>query len=161
MQPASNTKSPTSPRNAVGSILREQKIGAVDVWGNFSRRDDGTNVPCGVPPESGLAIKSIPPLIARLRGCRAALHGGNFLMTCAGKLKRTSQGCQALMLNTYAEIKVGEKEWQEVAVWMPVRPRRRRNRTFIQFEEEDENEDEENFWGRVSPRVASGAGGLC
>jgi hypothetical protein len=69
MQPASNTKSPTSPRNAVGSILREQKIGAVDVWGNFSRRDDGTNVPCGVPPESGLAIKSIPPLIARLRGC--------------------------------------------------------------------------------------------
>jgi hypothetical protein len=41
--------------------------------------------------------------VARLRGCRAALHGGNFLMTCAGQLKRTSQGCQALMLNTYAE----------------------------------------------------------
>jgi hypothetical protein len=68
----------------------------------------------------------------------------------------------AKMSSTYAKIKIGKKEWQEVAVWVPVRPRRRpRNRTFIQFEEEDEDEDEENFWGRVSPRVASGAGGLC
>src|ERR1017187_3082713 len=92
MQPASHTKSPTGPRNAVASILREQKIGAVDVWGNFSRRDDGTNATGGVGTTKGF------PLIARLRGCAVARLRGCAVARLRGCAVARLRGCAVARL---------------------------------------------------------------